>query len=101
MSGTIPELDRLIEESENVRNNKKYRRQDRIFKISMMLMLFSFPLFLISTLIFGVNIGSIIVSCCFLASITPMILECFFDLKKEFLKDNWKNVDMTKRYVRK
>lgn len=97
----IPELDQLIEESENIRRNKKYRQEDRFFKFSMFLLMFSFPLMFFSFLIFGINIGSGV-----LATYMFLICSLFFyramcDLTKEFLKDDWEGVDMTKRYHRK
>lgn len=97
----VPELDRMIEESENVRRNMKWRRRDRLFKLSFLLQFLSFPLFFLSVFVFGVNIASFILLCYFCLSLLPLLFEAFGDIMQNFLKDDWEGVDMTKRYQRK
>lgn len=97
----IPELDRLIEESENFRRNKKWRRQDRIFKLSILFGIFSFVLFFFSIFVFGPEIASIILTCFFVASIVPVLCEALIGIIHDLLKDDWEGRDMTKRYQRK
>lgn len=97
----VPELDQLIEESENVRRNKKWRRQDRFFKFFVSTTLFGFFLFFISLFVFGPETASVIICVFFLCGMLPFICETFFDMIGHLLKDDWEGRDMTKRYQRK
>jgi len=98
---SIPELDRLIEESENVRRNQKWRRQDRRFKTAILFMILFFNLSLLSFFILPPS-AIIFITCFFSVFILfPLLYEASRDLILELLKDDWEGVDMTKRYNRK
>jgi len=97
----IPELDRLIEENENFRCNMKWRRRDRSFKLFMLFMILLFPMYFFNIFIFGVEIASMLIVVLFILSLSPLIYECSLDIFEGLLKDDWKNIDMNKRYNRK
>jgi sterol desaturase/sphingolipid hydroxylase (fatty acid hydroxylase superfamily) len=95
------ELDRLIEENENLRRNKKWQRKDKMFKLSMLLMLLAFPFMFLTLLICGPQIATICVTIYFLILCFLAFFEMFIDLREDFFKDSYKNIDMTKKYYRK
>jgi hypothetical protein len=97
----VPELDRLIEESENFRTNMRWRKRDRLFKLFMLQLIIIFPLFFLLFLSFGPAVSSCIISIYFFAICSFMLVQSFKDLFEDFLKDDWEGKDMTKRYNRK
>ena len=97
----IPELDRLIEESENIRRNQNWRRQDRFFKLSMLFIIFSFLSFILTIPVFGPEVAAVILVVFFIGCLMPLLYMAFRDVFFELLKDDWEGRDMTKRYMRK
>ena len=97
----IPDLDRLIEESEIVRSNIKARKRDMMLKASMLRLILVFPLLFILCLIFGPSLGTQVTCAYFLIILIPPLLEAYNDLVRDFLKDDWEGRDMTRRYSSK
>lgn len=97
----IPELDHLIEENENFRYNIKWRRRDKSSKFFMLFMILLFPVYFLNIFIFGLEVASILMVILFILSLLPLIYECLTDMVEDLLKDDWKNIDMNKRYNRK
>jgi hypothetical protein len=97
----IPELDRLIEESENVRRNQKWRRQDRRFKAAVLSMILFFNISLLSFFVLPTNIFVFVVCFFFVLILFPLLYEASIEIISELIKDDWEGVDMTKRYHRK
>jgi len=97
----IPELDRLIEESEIVRSNIKTRKRDMMFKTSMLRLILIFPLFFVLCLVFGPSLGIQVTCAYFFIILIPPLLEAYNDLVGGLLKDDWEGRDMTKRYSSK
>jgi hypothetical protein len=97
----VPELDKIIEESENVRRNKKWQRRDKAFKLTMLCLLLMIPIFLIGTVLFGAEFAAIITTGLLIFTLLPMAVEATFEIINDLLKDDWEGKDMTKRYNRK
>lgn len=97
----IPELDRLIEENENFRCNMKWRRRDQSSKLFMLSMILLFPMYFFNIFIFGVEVASILMVIFLILSFLPFVYECLTDMVEYLLKDDYKNIDMNKRYNRK
>lgn len=97
----VPELDRIIEESENVRRNKKWQKRDRAFKLTMLCLFLMIPILLISTVLFGAEFAAIITTGLLMFALVPMAVEITFEIITDLLKDDWEGKDMTKRYNRK
>lgn len=95
----VPELDKLIEESDNYRSNISWRKKDRFFKLSFSFMLFIVPIFLFFVAFFP---SYVMLPFSLLVAFFVAILSlCFFDVMSFLFKDDWDGVDMTKRYQRK
>lgn len=92
----IPELDRLIEEADNVRHNTAWDWHDRLFRRSMGCAFISLLLLPVLAALFGKS-GAVISMVALLLSITPVLAlgvygvlhECFTDPRPK---------DPTKRY---
>jgi len=66
----------------------------------MLFMILIFPMYFFNIFIFGVEIASILVVVLFILSLSPFY-ECSLDIFESLLKDDSRNIDMTKRYNRK
>lgn len=92
----VPELDKLLEEAENVRRNKKWARNDRLFRHTIGYMLLSVLLIFPAGLLFG-PLGAVVIAMCFILSILPALCLSVYDLLSDCFTDPPPR-DPTKRY---
>lgn len=97
----MKELDRLIEENDNLRLNKKWQRREKMFKLSMLMMLLAFPFMFLTLLICGSQTSITCGTVYFSLLILFTFFEMFIDLREDFFKDSYKNIDLNKKYCRK
>lgn len=95
----VPELDRLIEEAENLRTNMKWRKRDRFFKLTLFFFSLLIPVSFLFMLFFPSYAAAPIIAL-FIVILFSLAF-AFFDMVSLLLKDDWEGVDMTKRYNRK
>mgnify|MGYP003338226958 CR=1 FL=1 len=92
----VPELDRLIDEAENIRINRAWHKRERIFNLTLagllLIMLLTVPLLLTLG-----EIGAIVIAGLFSALTIPILAGAAFSLMYELLTPP-SSRDMTKRY---
>jgi hypothetical protein len=89
----VPELDKLIEEHENVKRNLRFLHRDRMFKRHMLSMI-TIVILTIPLLLILRDLGAIIISVWFGVSIIDM----FYNMILDLLKEKEPKIDLTKRY---
>lgn len=95
----IPELDRLIEESENVRRNKMWDLQDRIIRRTLGYFMLSLLLIIPLSILFG-KYGAVAAIMSALVSTTPLLFWAIYILLHGCFIDPPPR-DPTKRYMYK
>lgn len=95
----VPELDRLIEEADNVRRNTRWETRDRIFRHSLGYLMLCVLLIIPSALLLG-PFGVYIIATCAVVSLCPAFCLAVSELLKECFTDPPPR-DPTKRYTYK
>lgn len=94
----IPELDRLIDEAENVKRNNEWDRMDRFFRRSLGYFMLSALSMLPLSLVFG-KTGAAMGAVCAVLSAVPLLCVACYTLLHDCFTDPPRR-DPTKRYKR-
>lgn len=95
----VPELDRLLDEHENVKRNMYWESRDMFFRRTMGYMTLSVLLMLPLGLLFGVS-GVVLATVLFCLTVVPFLLISLAELMLSCFMDPPRR-DRTKRYMHK
>lgn len=95
----VPELDTLLEEAETVRNNRRWSRGERLWRLTVGCAVLSFLLSLPLMFLFG-DVGALIGTVLLCGSLLPTLVRGVFDFLVWAFQPP-KPYDYTKRYQHK